>query len=43
MLIGAGRLLFAGREGAPPTADAVRTVVTASLAGVLGDPPSRRD
>jgi hypothetical protein len=35
MLIGAGHLLFAGRHGTPPEADAVRKVVTTALAGVL--------
>jgi AcrR family transcriptional regulator len=33
-LIGAGHLLFAGREGTPPEADAVRGVVIAVIAGV---------
>jgi AcrR family transcriptional regulator len=41
MLIGGGHLLFAGRHGAPPEADAVRKVVVTALAGVL--PPPRRD
>jgi AcrR family transcriptional regulator len=40
MLIGGGHLLFAGRHGTPPEADAVRKVVTTALAGVL--PPPRR-
>jgi AcrR family transcriptional regulator len=34
MLIGAGHLLFADREGAPPDAQSVRKVVTAVIAGV---------
>ncbi|HEX8006925.1 MAG TPA: hypothetical protein VF482_10920 [Trebonia sp.] len=34
-LIGSGHLLFAGREGAPPEAGAVRKVVTAVLAGTV--------
>ena len=34
-LIGAGHLLFAGREGTPPEAAAVEKVVTTTLAGVL--------
>jgi hypothetical protein len=33
MLIGAGHLLFADRKGAPPQAGAVRTMVTAVIAG----------
>lgn len=33
MLIGAGHLLFADRKGAPPQARAVRTMVTAVIAG----------
>jgi hypothetical protein len=33
-LVGAGHLLFAGREGAPPEPEAVRKVVAAVLAGV---------
>lgn len=33
-LIGAGHLLFAGREGSPPEAGAVRKVVTTVIAGV---------
>ena len=37
-LIGAGHLLFAGREGTPPEAGAVRTVVTTVVAGVLPEP-----
>jgi AcrR family transcriptional regulator len=39
MLIGGGHLLFAGRHGTPPEADAVRKVVITALAGVL--PPQR--
>ncbi len=38
-LIGAGHLLFAGREGTPPEAEDVRRVVTTVLAGVA--PPPR--
>jgi AcrR family transcriptional regulator len=34
-LIGAGHLLFAGREGAPPEPEAVRKMVTTVIAGVL--------
>jgi AcrR family transcriptional regulator len=34
-LIGAGHLLFAGREGAPPDADAVSGVVSTVIAGAL--------
>jgi AcrR family transcriptional regulator len=34
-LIGAGHLLFADREGAPPDAHSVRKVVTAIIAGVV--------
>ncbi|MEU1024817.1 hypothetical protein ABZ366_22505 [Streptomyces sp. NPDC005904] len=34
-LIGAGHLLFAGREGVPPDADAVHKVVAGVLAGVV--------
>jgi AcrR family transcriptional regulator len=39
MLIGGGHLLFAGRHGAPPEAEAVRKVVTTAIAGAL--PPPR--
>ena len=39
MLIGGGHLLFAGRHGTPPDADAVRKVVITALAGVLPPPP----
>jgi len=35
MLIGAGHLLFADREGAPPDAQSVRKVVTAVMAGLV--------
>jgi|HubBroStandDraft_6_1064221.scaffolds.fasta_scaffold11265_2 AcrR family transcriptional regulator len=35
MLIGTGHLLFAGREGAPPDAGAVRKVVTAALGSAV--------
>jgi AcrR family transcriptional regulator len=38
-LIGAGHLLFADRKGTPPTAGAVRKVVTTVIAGVLPEPP----
>lgn len=34
-LIGAGHLLFAGREGTPPEPEAVRKMVTTVIAGVL--------
>jgi AcrR family transcriptional regulator len=34
MLIGTGHLLFAGREGAPPEAGAVRKIVTTVIAGI---------
>jgi AcrR family transcriptional regulator len=37
-LIGAAHLLFAGREGAAPDAEAVRKVVTAVIAGAVRDP-----
>ena len=37
-LIGAGHLLFAGREGTPPEAGAVRKVVTTVIAGVTPAP-----
>jgi hypothetical protein len=37
-LIGAGHLLFAGREGTPPEAGAVRKVVTTVIAGVVQEP-----
>jgi AcrR family transcriptional regulator len=39
-LIGAGHLLFAGREGRPPEAGDVRKVVTAVLAGAAPAPQS---
>ena len=35
MLIGTGHMLFAGRDGTPPEAEAVRKVVTTVIAGVL--------
>lgn len=35
MLIGTGHLLFAGRRGAPPSAEAVHKAVTAVIAGVV--------
>ena len=38
MLIGAAHLLFAGREGAPPEAGAVKKVVTSVLAGAGPEP-----
>jgi hypothetical protein len=34
-LIGAGHLLFAGREGTPPEPEAVRKMVTTVIAGVV--------
>jgi len=34
-LMGAGHLLFAGREGIPPEADAVRKMVTTVIASVV--------
>jgi AcrR family transcriptional regulator len=37
-LIGAGHLLFAGREGIPPEAGAVHKVVTTVIAGVVQEP-----
>jgi hypothetical protein len=40
-LIGAGHLLFAGREGTPPEPGAVRKVVTTVIAGVLAEPVHR--
>ena len=38
MLIGTGHLLFAGREGTPPDAEAVRKMVTTVIAGVVREP-----
>jgi AcrR family transcriptional regulator len=38
MLIGAGHLLFAGRKGTPPEAEAVRRMVTTVIAGVVQEP-----
>ncbi len=35
-LMGAGHLLFAGRQGVPPEPDEVRKIVSSVLAGVLG-------
>lgn len=35
-LVGAGHLLFAGREGTPPEPEAVRKVVTTVIGGVIG-------
>jgi len=37
-LIGAGHLLFAGREGIPPGAEAVRKMVTTVIASVVQEP-----
>jgi AcrR family transcriptional regulator len=37
-LIGAGHLLFAGRDGVPPEAEAVRKVVTTVIADVVREP-----
>lgn len=37
-LIGAGHLLFAGRQGTPPEAGAVHKVVTTVIAGVVQEP-----
>ncbi len=37
LLIGAGHLLFADRTGTPPTEEAVRKVVTTTLAGAAHD------
>lgn len=37
-LIGAGHLLFAGRQGTPPEAGAVHKVVTTVIAGVTQEP-----
>lgn len=39
-LIGAGHLLFAGREGTRPEVDTVHKMVTTVIAGVVHDPPS---
>ena len=41
-LIGAGHLLFAGREGTPPDAEAVRKVVITVIGAVLREPSSDR-
>jgi len=38
MLIGTGHLMFADREGTPPTAEAVRKVVTTVIADVVRGP-----
>jgi AcrR family transcriptional regulator len=38
-LIGAGHLLFAGRDGVPPEAGAVRKMVTTVIAGVVRELP----
>jgi AcrR family transcriptional regulator len=40
MLIGAGHLLFAARDGAPPEPAAVAKVVAAAIASVVPEPPS---
>jgi AcrR family transcriptional regulator len=37
-LIGAGHLLFAGRQGTPPEAEAVHKVVATVIAGVVREP-----
>lgn len=37
-LIGAGHLLFAGRQGIPPEAGAVHKIVTTVIAGVVQEP-----
>jgi AcrR family transcriptional regulator len=37
MLVGTAHFLFAGREGTPPDAEAVRNVVTRVIAGALTD------
>ena len=37
-LIGTGHLLFAGREGTPPEAEAVHKAVTTAIAGVVHEP-----
>jgi hypothetical protein len=39
MLIGTGHLLFAGREGTPPQAEAVHKAVTTAIAGAVQEPP----
>jgi AcrR family transcriptional regulator len=39
-LVGAGHLLFAGREGAAPEPEAVRKLVATVIAGVVPAPPS---
>jgi AcrR family transcriptional regulator len=38
-LIGAGHLLFADRQASPPEPEAVRTMVSTVLSGVLPNPP----
>ena len=40
-LVGAGHLLFADRNGAPPAAEAVRKMVTAVIAGAVREPVPR--
>ena len=42
-LIGAGHLLFADREGAPPDVQALRKLVTTVIAGVVTEPLLRAD
>lgn len=37
-LVGAGHLLFAGQEGLPPEAAAVRKMVNTVIAGVVREP-----
>ncbi|WP_329251039.1 TetR/AcrR family transcriptional regulator [Actinoallomurus sp. NBC_01490] len=39
-LIGAGHLLFADRQASPPEPEAVRTMVSTVLSGVLPNPPA---
>jgi len=39
-LIGAGHLLFAGRDGVPPDAEEIREMVIAVLAGAGPEPPA---
>jgi AcrR family transcriptional regulator len=39
MLIGTGHLLFADRDGAQPSADAVREMMTTAIVGVTREPP----
>jgi len=42
MLVGAGHLLFADRNSAPPGAGEVHRMVTTVIAGVVQDPPRPR-